>query len=126
VSAEKKPDFQIVNHSIPRRDGRVKVTGKATYVSDVKLIGMAYAKVLRSPYAHARILSIDKSKAEARPGVYCVVTGYDLDGLNPYYGHAVRTIRSLPSTKFATPGSRWPRSSPSTNGRPSKRWNSST
>jgi CO/xanthine dehydrogenase Mo-binding subunit len=90
VSAEKKPDFQIVNHSIPRRDGRVKVTGKATYVSDVKLIGMAYAKVLRSPYAHARILSIDKSKAEARPGVYCVVTGYDLDGLNPYYGHAVK------------------------------------
>ncbi|HEY7555223.1 MAG TPA: xanthine dehydrogenase family protein molybdopterin-binding subunit, partial [Candidatus Binatia bacterium] len=90
MSAEKKPDFQIVNHSIPRRDGRVKVTGKATYVSDVKLIGMAYAKVLRSPYAHARILSIDKSKAEARPGVYCVVTGYDLDGLNPYYGHAVK------------------------------------
>jgi CO/xanthine dehydrogenase Mo-binding subunit len=90
VSAEKKTDFHVVNHPIPRRDGRAKVTGRATYVSDVKLAGMAYAKVLRSPYAHAKIISIDKSKAEARRGVYCVVTGYDLEGLNPYYGHAVK------------------------------------
>ncbi len=90
MSAEKKTDFHIVNHSIPRRDGRVKVTGKAQYVADLKLIGMAYAKVLRSPFAHAKIISIEKSRAEAHPGVYCVVTGYDLDGLNPYFGHAVK------------------------------------
>ena len=90
MSAEKKTDFHVVNHSIPRRDGRVKVTGKAQYVADLKLIGMAYAKVLRSPFAHAKIISIDKSRAEAHPGVYCVVTGYDLDGLNPYFGHAVK------------------------------------
>jgi CO/xanthine dehydrogenase Mo-binding subunit len=90
VSGEKQTDFQIVNHSIPRRDGRVKVTGKAQYVADLRLIGMACAKVLRSPLAHAKIISIDKSKAEARPGVYCVVTGFDLDGLNPYFGHAVK------------------------------------
>ena len=90
MSAEKKTDFHVVNHSIPRRDGRVKVTGKAQYVADLKLIGMAYAKVLRSPYAHAKIVAIDKSRAEAYPGVYCVVTGYDLDGLNPYFGHAVK------------------------------------
>ena len=90
MSAEKKRDFHVVNHSLPRRDGRVKVTGKAQYVADLKLIGMAYAKVLRSPYAHAKIVSIDKSRAEAHPGVYCVVTGYDLEGINPYYGHAVK------------------------------------
>jgi CO/xanthine dehydrogenase Mo-binding subunit len=90
VSGEKQTDFQIVNHSIPRRDGRVKVTGKAQYVADLRLIGMAYAKVLRSPLAHAKIISIDKSKAEAHPGVHCVVTGFDLDGLNPYFGHAVK------------------------------------
>ena len=90
MSAEKKTDFQVVNHSLPRRDGRVKVTGKAQYVADLKLIGMAYAKVLRSPYAHAKILSIDKSRAEAHPGVHCVVSGFDLDGINPYYGHAVK------------------------------------
>jgi len=46
----------------------------------LKLIGMAYAKVLRSPYAHAKIISIDKSRAEGHPGVYCVVTGYDPTG----------------------------------------------
>ncbi|MEO6163241.1 MAG: xanthine dehydrogenase family protein molybdopterin-binding subunit [Candidatus Binatia bacterium] len=90
MSAEKQSDFHIVNHSIPRRDSRVKVTGKAQYVADLRLIGMAYAKVLRSPVAHAKIISIDKSKAEAHPGVYCVVTGYDLDGLDPYFGHAVK------------------------------------
>jgi CO/xanthine dehydrogenase Mo-binding subunit len=90
VSAQSKTEFSVVNHSIPRRDGRVKVTGRAQYVSDLKLIGMAYAKVLRSPYAHAKIVAIDKTKAEAHPGVYCVVTGYDLEGLNPYYGHAVK------------------------------------
>ena len=90
MSAEKKPDFHVVNHSLPRRDGRVKVTGRATYVSDVKLLGMAYAKVLRSPYAHAKIVSIDTSRAEARAGVFCVLTGNNLAGLNPYYGHAVK------------------------------------
>ena len=90
MTGEKKPDFQVVNHSVPRRDGRVKVTGRATFVSDLRLIGMAYAKVLRSPYAHAKIASIDTSRAEARPGVYCVLTGNNLEGLNPYYGHAVK------------------------------------
>jgi CO/xanthine dehydrogenase Mo-binding subunit len=90
VSAPKKPDFQVVNHSLPRRDGRVKVSGRAQYVADLKLIGMAYAKVLRSPYAHAKILSIDTSRAEAHPGVYCVLTGNNLEGINPYYGHAVK------------------------------------
>jgi CO/xanthine dehydrogenase Mo-binding subunit len=90
MSGEKKTDFHVVNHSVPRRDGRAKVTGKAMYVSDVKLTGMAYAKVLRSPYAHAKIISIDTSRAAARPGVFCVITGNDLEGLNPYYGHAVK------------------------------------
>ncbi|MGH7817193.1 MAG: xanthine dehydrogenase family protein molybdopterin-binding subunit, partial [Candidatus Binatia bacterium] len=84
--AEKKRKFHVVNHSVPRRDGRAKVTGKAMYVSDVKLTGMGYAKVLRSPYAHAKILSIDTSRAASRPGVYCVITGDDLEGLDPYYG----------------------------------------
>jgi CO/xanthine dehydrogenase Mo-binding subunit len=53
-------------------------------------MGMAYAKVLRSPYAHARILSINAGRAASRPGVIAVVTGNDLEGLNPYFGHAVK------------------------------------
>ncbi|MFB3062147.1 MAG: xanthine dehydrogenase family protein molybdopterin-binding subunit, partial [Candidatus Binatia bacterium] len=90
MSAEKVREFHIVNHSVPRRDGRVKVTGQAVYVSDIKLPGMAYAKVLRSPYAHARILSIDARRALSRPKVLDVLTGKNLENLNPYFGHAVK------------------------------------
>jgi len=87
---ESKKEFRVVNHSVPRRDGIAKVTGRAIYASDVKLPGMAHVKVLRSPYAHARIVSIDTSEALRRPGVFAVLTGNDLQGLNPYYGHAVK------------------------------------
>jgi len=87
---EKKREFRIVNHSVPRRDGPAKVTGRALYVSDVKLPGMAYAKVLRSPYAHAKIVLTNASRAAAQPGVFAVLTGNDLTGINPYYGHAVK------------------------------------
>jgi len=90
MSVEKGREFRIVNHSVPRRDGRVKVTGQAVYVSDIKLPGMAYAKVLRSPYAHARILSIDTRRALSRPKVLDVLTGKNLENLNPYFGHAVK------------------------------------
>ncbi|MFQ5850471.1 MAG: xanthine dehydrogenase family protein molybdopterin-binding subunit [Candidatus Binatia bacterium] len=90
MGPERGRGFRVVNHSIPRRDGVAKVTGRAPYVSDIKLPGMAYAKVLRSLYAHARIVSIDTTRAAARPGVFAVLTGNDLGGLNPYYGHAVK------------------------------------
>src|SRR5512139_1825577 len=50
-----------------------KVTGRAIYTNDVSLPGMLYAKVYRSPYAHARIKSMDSSKAEALPGVRAVI-----------------------------------------------------
>ncbi|MBI4483622.1 MAG: xanthine dehydrogenase family protein molybdopterin-binding subunit [Acidobacteria bacterium] len=88
--SEKKREFYVVNHSVPRGDGVAKVTGQAKYASDVVLPGMAYAKLLRSPYAHARILSIKVGEAEAQPGVFAVLTGDRLEGLNPYYGHAVK------------------------------------
>jgi len=87
----KRPgDFRVVNHSVPRSDGVAKVTGTATYTSDMTLVHMAWAKVLRSPYAHARIVSIDSSAARKRPGVIAVLTGDDLGDLYPYYGHAVK------------------------------------
>jgi CO/xanthine dehydrogenase Mo-binding subunit len=87
----KKPgDFQVVNHSVPRTDGVAKVTGTATYTSDMTLVHMAWAKVLRSPYAHARIVSMDASAALKQPGVIAVLTGNELGGLYAYYGHAVK------------------------------------
>lgn len=61
-----------------RPDGTPKVTGAATYGSDYSLPGMLIGKVLRSPHAHARLLSIDVSQAEQLPGVKSVMTGQDL------------------------------------------------
>src|SRR5262245_61608504 len=57
-----------------RIDAVDRVTGKAAYTGDVKLPGMLYARVLRSPHPHARIRSIDVSKARALPGVKAIVT----------------------------------------------------
>jgi CO/xanthine dehydrogenase Mo-binding subunit len=87
----KKPgEFNVVNHSVPRADGVAKVTGRAIYTSDLELDGMVWAKVLRSPYAHARIVSIDVSAARQIPGVLDVITGADLSSIRPYYGHAMK------------------------------------
>ena len=100
----KKPgEFQIVNHSVPRLDGVVKVTGGAVFTGDIVLPNMAHAKLLRSPYAHARILSVNISAALGRAGVLGVVTGADLEGLNPYYGHSVKDhpLLAIDKVRFA-------------------------
>lgn len=61
-----------------RPDGADKVTGRAAYGADTVMPGMIWARVLRSPHAHARIVSIDTSKAEALPGVKAVMTARDV------------------------------------------------
>src|SRR3954464_13125915 len=60
-----------------RPDGVPKVTGKAMYAADYTMPGAIVGRILRSPHAHARIRSIDTSKAEALPGVKAVVTSKD-------------------------------------------------
>lgn len=70
--------FKSVGTSPIRPDGVPKVTGIAQYGADYSLPGMLWAKILRSPHAHARIRSIDTSKAEALPGVKAVLTSADL------------------------------------------------
>lgn len=66
--------LKTVGHPVPRIDAVQRVTGKATYTRDVQLPGMLYARVLRSPHAHARIRRIDVSKALALPGVKALLT----------------------------------------------------
>jgi len=68
----------VVGKSIIRLDALDKVTGKAKYCEDLKLPGMLYGKVLRSPYPHAHITSIDTSRAENISGVRAVITGRDV------------------------------------------------
>ena len=71
-------DYKVVGTRPVRHDGTDKVTGRAKYGADFDDAGLLYAKVLRSPHAHARIKSINTSKAEAAPGVRAVVTGQDV------------------------------------------------
>ena len=79
-----------VGQSIPRVDATEKVTGRALYASDVKLPGMAHAKILRSPLPHARVRRIDANKAAAMPGVVAVLTRDNLDVRSPYYGAYIK------------------------------------
>ena len=62
-------DFKVLGHSLPRVDALDKVTGQATYAADVYLPGMLMCKLLASDCSHARIVSIDTSRAEQLPGV---------------------------------------------------------
>ncbi|MGZ9276016.1 MAG: xanthine dehydrogenase family protein molybdopterin-binding subunit [Candidatus Limnocylindrales bacterium] len=78
-----------IGESVPRRDGVEKVTGAARFTTDLSLPGMAWASIVRSPYPHARIVSIDTAAARAVRGVVAVVSAADLPDVNLYYGHAL-------------------------------------
>ena len=66
--------LKTIGHATPRIDTLERATGRAKYTGDIKLPGMLYARILRSPHPHARIRSIDTSKALAMPGVKAVLT----------------------------------------------------
>jgi len=69
---------QIMGAPLKRREDQRFITGKGRYLDDIQMPGMTYMAVLRSPYAHARILDIDTSAAAAMPGVVAVFTGADI------------------------------------------------
>ena len=79
-----------VGKSIPRLEGRAKVTGRAEYVHNLRLPGMLHGKIFRSTVAHGRIKRIDVAAARAVPGVHRVVTGEDIRTIvpDPHYGPA--------------------------------------
>jgi len=103
MSILERPSLAQVGRSVPRRDAHEKLSGAAQFVGDFVLPRMVHGKVLRSPLAHARVLSVDASEAEALPGVVCVLTGDDLADLDPYWGHAIkdRPIVALDRVRFA-------------------------
>ncbi|OUC08744.1 hypothetical protein RY27_07120, partial [Litorilinea aerophila] len=69
---------QGIGAAIRRREDPALITGKAKYTDDLQLPNMAYVAILRSPYSHARIRSIDTSAAKALDGVVAVFTGQDV------------------------------------------------
>src|SRR5476649_2826209 len=87
-----------VGKSVPRIEGSGIVTGQLKYVFDVQMANMLVGKMLRSPHAHARIISIDTSNAEALPGVKAIVTAQTPMKLNSV----------LMNISSRTPLTKWP------------------
>src|SRR5919106_6229627 len=73
---------RLIGKSIKRREDPRFITGRGTYVDDVKLPGTTCAVFVRSPHAHARIRKIDTADAAKHPGVVAVFTGKDMTGVN--------------------------------------------
>ncbi|MEX0804933.1 MAG: xanthine dehydrogenase family protein molybdopterin-binding subunit [Candidatus Binatia bacterium] len=80
-----KQVFKYVGQSVARIDSLEKVTGQAKFLGDLVVPGMLCGKILRSSYAHAKIVSIDTSNAEALQGVVAVLTAADIADLNAIY-----------------------------------------
>ena len=83
--------FSAIGRSIARAEGPLKVSGREVYGVDVTRPGMLWGKALRSPFPHARILSIDTSRARQLPGVHAVITGEELPHEN-----VGRVLRDMP------------------------------
>ncbi len=77
-------DHVVVGRRVPRIDAQDLVSGRAVFTDDIRLPGMLYGKILTSPHAHARILKIDTSRAEALEGVKAVITAADVP--DTFYG----------------------------------------
>ena len=95
MTTETKTDYRVVGTRPVRHDGVDKVTGRACFGADVSLPGMLFGAVLRSPHSHARIRSIDASRAAAHPEVRAVMTAEDLrpgptvgTGIVPGHNHS--------------------------------------
>jgi CO/xanthine dehydrogenase Mo-binding subunit len=72
------PDFSVIGKSFVKVDAAAKVTGQTVFADDLVLPRMAFAKLLRSPHPHARILKVDVSRAAALPGVVATLVGSEL------------------------------------------------
>lgn len=84
------PEYAVVGRSIPRVDGAEKVTGQARFTGDLKIPGLLHVRLVLSPYANARIVSIDTSEAEKVPGVVGVYRAADLPFAEPESGSRKR------------------------------------
>ena len=96
--------YQIIGQPVPRIDNTGKVTGESRYTADVLLPGTLWAKTLRSPHPHARVLRIDTSRAEKAPGVRDILTGNDVRGI--LYGRRYRDISVLAQDRVRFTGER--------------------
>ncbi len=75
MASAERPEYRLLGGRIPYVEGPLKVTGRAEYTDDIRRPGMLVARLLRSPWPHARFRSVDVSAARALPGVFAVLTG---------------------------------------------------
>ncbi|GLR17927.1 xanthine dehydrogenase family protein molybdopterin-binding subunit [Portibacter lacus] len=73
--------MSFIGKSVKRIEDKRFLTGKGKYTDDIKLVGMTHAHIVRSPYAHAKVLSIDTAAAKAHDGVVAVFVGSDIEGI---------------------------------------------
>src|SRR5262245_43243772 len=85
-----------------RVEGELKVSGQLMYADDLALPGLLYVAVVRSPYPHARIVSIDTEAARKVPGVHCVLTGTDVANIR--FGRAIHDVPILAVEKVRFAG----------------------
>src|SRR3954451_14914196 len=97
--------YNVLGKPIGRYEGPDKVTGAAKYTADVILPGTLIGKTLKSPHAHARIVSIDTSAARALPGVHAVITGADVQS-GGLWGRDVKAVPVIALEKVRFVGDR--------------------
>lgn len=83
-------NFKVVGHPIRRMEAREKVTGQARFTGDLDFPGLLEGRVLRSPFPHAVVESIDVSAAERMPGVVGILSRDSVRDIDPYFGHCLR------------------------------------
>jgi aerobic carbon-monoxide dehydrogenase large subunit len=99
---------RLIGKSIKRREDPRFITGRGTYVDDVKLPGTTYAAFVRSPHAHAKIKKIDTAAAARHPGVVAVFTGADMTGVNSLpCGWLLPELKVPPHMPLATDAARY-------------------
>ncbi len=109
LSAVDRPNSYI-GRSVPRPNAKRLVAGRGQYVDDLRLPRMVHVAFLRSPHAHARILSIDSAAAKAAPGVVRVVTGAEMaEVCTPWVGvlHHLKGLKSAPQHALAVDRACW-------------------
>ncbi len=94
---ERMKEFSCIGQPVERVDGQEKAMGEAKFLRDLQIPGMLYGKILRSPYAHARILSIDTEKAKRLPGVMTVITADQTPQIK--FSYVPQLADKLPLTK---------------------------
>jgi CO/xanthine dehydrogenase Mo-binding subunit len=92
-------EYSVLGKIMPRVDAKAKVTGQAKYAADIEKPHMLWGQIKRSPYAHAKILNIDTSKAEKLPGVMAVTTGKDFGGFKWGWSRETRDEEPFAMTK---------------------------